>query len=153
VHLLHGDYIFGVAGPHDVEDKGLSWFHCLVKCSTCMCNRPAQMMVICSAQWGICPARSIQVLLLTHLAIWTQVVDAPEVLTIIDSMPELSQFLNSLYNCQYHEFFKVHDLVAWQCYVHSAVPYCSFATSANTLMLLHKSQCGVLMTVQLCRHS
>ena len=36
-------------------------------------------------------------------------VDAPEVLTIIDSMPDLSQFLNSLYNCQYHEFFKVCD--------------------------------------------
>lgn len=36
-----------------------------------------------------------------------QVVDAPEVLTIIESMPELSQFLNSLYQCQYYDFFKV----------------------------------------------
>ena len=42
-----------------------------------------------------------------------KVIDAPEVLTIIDSMPELSQFLNSLYNCQYHEFFKVCDAAAW----------------------------------------
>lgn len=57
-----------------------------------------------------------------------QVIDAPEVLTIIDSMPELSQFLNSLYNCQYHEFFKVRDLAAWPVVyvqtVSSALPVC-----------------------------
>lgn len=43
---------------------------------------------------------------LDRMALKTKVVDAPEVLTIIDSMPELSRFLNSLYNCQYDEFFK-----------------------------------------------
>jgi len=42
-----------------------------------------------------------------------QVVDAPEVLTIIESMPELSQFLNSLYQCQYHDFFKVCCASSW----------------------------------------
>ena len=37
-----------------------------------------------------------------------QVVDAPEVLTIIDSMPDVATFLNALYSCQYSDFFKVH---------------------------------------------
>jgi 26S proteasome regulatory subunit N7 len=49
---------------------------------------------------------------LDRMTLKTKVIDAPEVLTIIDSMPELSQFLNSLYNCQYHEFFKAFVNVA-----------------------------------------
>jgi len=36
--------------------------------------------------------------------IW-QVVDAPEILTVIGKIPHLSEFLNSLYDCQYKSFF------------------------------------------------
>lgn len=36
-----------------------------------------------------------------------QVVDAPEVLTVIGSVPHLKEYLNSLYGCQYKDFFKV----------------------------------------------
>lgn len=38
-----------------------------------------------------------------------KVVDAPEILTVIDSIPNLTSFLNSLYNCQYGSFFKARD--------------------------------------------
>lgn len=34
-----------------------------------------------------------------------QVVDAPEILTVIGKIPYLSEFLNSLYDCQYKAFF------------------------------------------------
>jgi 26S proteasome regulatory subunit N7 len=34
-----------------------------------------------------------------------QVVDAPEILAVIGKVPHLSEFLNSLYNCQYKSFF------------------------------------------------
>ncbi len=34
-----------------------------------------------------------------------QVVDAPEVLTAIDQTPSLGPFLNTLYKCQYRQFF------------------------------------------------
>ena len=34
-----------------------------------------------------------------------QVVDAPEILTVIGKIPYLSEFLNSLYDCQYMSFF------------------------------------------------
>lgn len=34
-----------------------------------------------------------------------QVVDAPEILTVIDKIPNLSDFLNALYGCQYKSFF------------------------------------------------
>ncbi|KAM3700331.1 hypothetical protein ACJW31_05G090600 [Castanea mollissima] len=34
-----------------------------------------------------------------------RVVDAPEILTIIEKIPYLSEFLNSLYECQYKSFF------------------------------------------------
>jgi hypothetical protein len=33
------------------------------------------------------------------------VVDAPEILAVIGKVPHLSEFLNSLYNCQYKSFF------------------------------------------------
>jgi hypothetical protein len=32
-------------------------------------------------------------------------VDAPEILTVIGKIPHLSEFLNSLYDCQYKSFF------------------------------------------------
>lgn len=31
--------------------------------------------------------------------------DAPEILTVINKVPNLSEFLNSLYECQYKSFF------------------------------------------------
>ncbi|CAL5327980.1 unnamed protein product [Camellia sinensis] len=34
-----------------------------------------------------------------------QVVDAPEILTVIGKIPHLLGFLNSLYDCQYKSFF------------------------------------------------
>ncbi|CAI8619227.1 unnamed protein product [Vicia faba] len=34
-----------------------------------------------------------------------KVVDAPEILTVIGKIPHLSEFLNSLYDCQYKSFF------------------------------------------------
>ena len=34
-----------------------------------------------------------------------QVVDAPEILAVIGKIPYLSEFLNSLYDCQYKSFF------------------------------------------------
>ena len=37
----------------------------------------------------------------------SKVVDAPEILTVIDSIPHLSPFLNALYSCDYRTFFKV----------------------------------------------
>ncbi|XP_065630386.1 26S proteasome non-ATPase regulatory subunit 6 homolog, partial [Quercus suber] len=37
---------------------------------------------------------------------FVSVVDAPELLTIIEKIPYLSDFLNSLYECQYKSFFE-----------------------------------------------
>lgn len=34
-----------------------------------------------------------------------KVIDAPEILQVIDSIPNLSSLLNSLYKCQYANFF------------------------------------------------
>lgn len=36
-----------------------------------------------------------------------KVVDAPEILAVIDTIPHLSSFLNSLYACSYGAFFQV----------------------------------------------
>lgn len=33
--------------------------------------------------------------------------DAPEILTVIDSIPHLTQYLNALYGCRYADFFAV----------------------------------------------
>ncbi|KAI3935774.1 hypothetical protein MKX01_032958, partial [Papaver californicum] len=33
------------------------------------------------------------------------VVDAPEILTVLGKIPHLSEFMNSLYDCQYKSFF------------------------------------------------
>jgi hypothetical protein len=102
VHILHGDHLPGVTGPHDAEGEGPYATLLLVHCGK-------HMETLSLRSVGHLALQSfIQMSLLrVHTDLRTQVVDAPEVLTIIDSMPELSQFLNSLYNCQYHEFFKV----------------------------------------------
>lgn len=44
------------------------------------------------------------IVLIYLLSVW-QVVDAPEILTVIGKIPHLSEFLNSLYDCQYKSFF------------------------------------------------
>ena len=36
-----------------------------------------------------------------------KVVDAPEILTVIDSVPHLTQYLNALYGCRYADFYAV----------------------------------------------
>lgn len=35
-----------------------------------------------------------------------QVIDAPEILAVIDQIPDLSDFLNALYSCDYKKFFR-----------------------------------------------
>ena len=51
------------------------------------------------------------VITLDRVDLKKRVVDAPEILTVIDSIPNLTSFLNSLYNCQYGSFFKVSHIV------------------------------------------
>ena len=36
-----------------------------------------------------------------------KVVDAPEVLTVVEAIPHMQPFLNSLYYCRYRDFFQV----------------------------------------------
>ncbi|KHG00753.1 hypothetical protein F383_21552 [Gossypium arboreum] len=42
---------------------------------------------------------------LDRVSLKQKVVDAPEILTVIGKIPHLSEFLNSLYNCQYKSVF------------------------------------------------
>ncbi|XP_078172741.1 26S proteasome regulatory subunit Rpn7 [Carex rostrata] len=42
---------------------------------------------------------------LDRVSLNQKVVDAPEILTVIGKVPHLSEFLNSLYGCQYKSFF------------------------------------------------
>jgi len=64
---------------------------------------------------------------LDRVTLKTKVVDAPEILTVIDGIPGLSQFLNSLYNCEYLNFFKgfctVCDHVKLDVYLHPHFRY------------------------------
>lgn len=50
------------------------------------------------------------VITLDRVNLKKKVVDAPEILTVIDSIPNLTSFLNSLYDCQYGSFFKARDV-------------------------------------------
>lgn len=43
---------------------------------------------------------------LCRMDLKAKVVDAPEVLTVIEALPHVGQFLNSLYECKYNSFFK-----------------------------------------------
>ncbi|KAL9261989.1 26S proteasome non-ATPase regulatory subunit 6-like protein [Drosera capensis] len=45
------------------------------------------------------------VISLDRVSLKQKVVDAPEILTVIGKIPFLSEFLNSLYDCRYKEFF------------------------------------------------
>lgn len=44
---------------------------------------------------------------LDRVSLKKRVVDAPEILTVIEDVPNLAPFLNSLYKCSYSEFFQV----------------------------------------------
>lgn len=55
-------------------------------------------------------------------------VDAPEILAVIGKVPHLSEFLNSLYNCQYKSFF---------------VAFCKLRYIDNFSKLLH--YCKIIM--------
>ncbi|KAI5074110.1 hypothetical protein GOP47_0010071 [Adiantum capillus-veneris] len=46
---------------------------------------------------------------LDRVSLKQKVVDAPEILTVIDKIPNLSNFLNSLHGCQYKSFFIAFD--------------------------------------------
>ncbi|XP_004952997.1 26S proteasome non-ATPase regulatory subunit 6 [Setaria italica] len=45
------------------------------------------------------------IITLDRVSLKQKVVDAPEILAVIGKVPHLSEFLNSLYNCQYKSFF------------------------------------------------
>lgn len=49
---------------------------------------------------------------LDRVTLREKVVDAPEILSVISSIPHLEPFLNGLYFCNYKSFFKV-DLSQW----------------------------------------
>lgn len=51
------------------------------------------------------------VITLDRVDLKKSVVDAPEILTVIDSIPNLTPFLNSLYNCHYGSFFQASNTV------------------------------------------
>lgn len=45
------------------------------------------------------------IITLDRVSLKQKVVDAPEILTVIGKIPHLSEFMNSLYECQYKSFF------------------------------------------------
>ena len=47
------------------------------------------------------------VIALPRTELKSKVVDAPEVLTVVESIPNMQPFLNSLYFCRYRDFFQV----------------------------------------------
>ena len=47
------------------------------------------------------------IITLDRVSLRTKVVDAPEILTVIDSIPHLSSYLNCFYKCQYKQFYQV----------------------------------------------
>ncbi|DBA66487.1 hypothetical protein WJX79_005321 [Trebouxia sp. C0005] len=67
------------------------------------------------------------VITLDRVDLKNKVVDAPEILTVIDSIPNLTSFLNSLYMCQYGAFFKafsqIIDQVDADPYLHTHLRY------------------------------
>ena len=53
---------------------------------------------------------------LDRVSLKKRVVDAPEILTVIDKIPNLKPFLNSLYECNYGDFFKApFDVLSTMC--------------------------------------
>lgn len=63
---------------------------------------------------------------LDRVSLKKRVVDAPEILTVIEEVPNLSSFLNSLYYCRYSEFFQVGCFMGWTISCdHYANPECT----------------------------
>ncbi|CAK0751867.1 proteasome regulatory particle subunit [Coccomyxa viridis] len=64
---------------------------------------------------------------LDRVSLKSKVVDAPEILTVIESIPHLSTYLNALYKCQYADFFKafaaIADQVREDIYLHRHLRY------------------------------
>lgn len=79
------------------------------------------------------------VITLDRVNLKKKVVDAPEILTVIDSIPNLTSFLNSLYGCQYGSFFQVNQQILLNveesfCIQAAAMPNGRhYAQSLNTL--------------------
>ncbi|KAK9842849.1 hypothetical protein WJX74_003370 [Apatococcus lobatus] len=46
------------------------------------------------------------IITLDRVSLRTKVVDAPEILTVIDAIPHLSSYLNCFYKCQYKQFYQ-----------------------------------------------
>ncbi|TKY73610.1 26S proteasome non-ATPase regulatory subunit 6-like [Spatholobus suberectus] len=74
---------------------------------------------------------------LDRVSLKQKVVDAPEILTVIDKIPHLSEFLNSLYNCQYGSFFTAfgEQTPDTSCYLYSYVLKL-FGSSLETLHVI-----------------
>lgn len=80
------------------------------------------------------------VITLDRVDLKKRVVDAPEILTVIDSIPNLTSFLNSLYKCQYGAFFKV-------CTVHHYLNTSEMLREADAVVTeLHKRMRGCSKT-------
>mmetsp|Transcript_31818 Transcript_31818/g.38478 ORF Transcript_31818/g.38478 Transcript_31818/m.38478 type:complete len:396 (+) Transcript_31818:151-1338(+) len=64
---------------------------------------------------------------LDRVTLKKRVIDAPEILTVIEEMPHLAVFLNSLYNCDYSKFFSafvpVAEMVNSDMYLHAHYRY------------------------------
>lgn len=56
-----------------------------------------------------------------------QVIDSPEVLSVIDSLPHLRPFVASLYDCRYAAFFQVGWANRWSTFCCGAPVDCNFA--------------------------
>ena len=76
------------------------------------------------------------VITLDRVNLKKRVVDAPEILTVIDSIPNLTPFLNSLYGCQYGSFFKASHAPCLTA-VHAYGQTCSVLHTKACLTLLH----------------
>ncbi|GMH39437.1 hypothetical protein BSKO_07335 [Bryopsis sp. KO-2023] len=64
---------------------------------------------------------------LDRVSLKKRVVDAPEILTVIEEVPHLAPLLNSLYNCSYSEFFqalcKISEQIRKDMYLHPHFRY------------------------------
>ena len=96
-------YLHGVRAPHGASEKGLR-----VPGSS-LTVAPA---LLCSTElftYETCIFYTVlaAVPTLDRVRLKSKVVDAPEILTVIDAIPHLTTYLNALYECRYAEFFQV----------------------------------------------
>ncbi|KAI3876357.1 hypothetical protein MKW92_034444 [Papaver armeniacum] len=66
---------------------------------------PSQPMSFLSYDTFIFYTVLTSIISLDRVSLKQKVVDAPEILTLLGKIPHLSEFLNSLYDCQYKSFF------------------------------------------------